>query len=143
RRANGIDDATVSLAMVVQRMVDADVAGVLFTADPITGRRQRTAIDAVRGLGEALVSGRVDPDHYLVDTKRGAVLERRGEILSDAQLREIARVGARVETHFGAPQDIEWARAGSDDVWIVQSRAITTLYPLPAGAPDPDRDLRV
>src|SRR5690348_8074456 len=67
RAANGIDDATVALAVVVQRMVDAAAAGVLFTANPITGTRHRAAVDAVRGLADALVSGAVDPDHYLVD----------------------------------------------------------------------------
>ena len=143
RRANGIEDARVSLAVVVQRMVDADAAGVLFTADPITGRRARAVIDAVRGLGEALVSGRVDPEHYAVDTVRGAVLERRGSILDDARLREIASVGDRIERHYGAPQDIEWAIDRGADLWIVQSRAITTLYPLPPDAPDPSSDLRV
>ncbi len=142
RRANGVDDAHVSLAVVVQRMVDATAAGVLFTADPITGRRGRAAIDAVRGLGEALVSGKVDPDHYLLDTRSGTVLERRGDMLDEARLGELAAVGARIEAHYAAPQDIEWAIQGSD-LWIVQSRAITTLYPLPAGAPDPERDLRV
>jgi phosphohistidine swiveling domain-containing protein len=123
-------------------MVPATIAGVLFTADPITGRRRRAAIDAVRGLGEQLVSGAVNPDHYLVDTTTGAVLERRGDILDDARLREIASMGGRIEEHYGKPQDIEWA---IDDrkLWIVQSRDITTLYPIPGNAQDPDRDLRV
>jgi pyruvate,water dikinase len=122
--------------------VPARVAGVLFTADPITGRRRRAAIDAVRGLGEQLVSGAVNPDHYLLDVGTGAVLERRGDILNDARLREIAAIGARIEAHFGKPQDIEWA-IDDTKLWIVQSRDITTLYPVPASAPDPERDLRV
>lgn len=143
RATHEVDERALRLAVVVQRMVPATIAGVLFTADPITGRRRRAAIDAVRGLGEQLVSGAVNPDHYLVDARTGAVLERRGDILDDARLRELASVGARIEAHFGGrPQDIEWA---IDDrkLWIVQSRDITTLYPLPASAPDPDRDLRV
>src|SRR3989442_11296982 len=123
-------------------MVPAQVAGVLFTADPITGRRRRAAIDAVRGLGEQLVSGAVNPDHYLVDVKTGAVLERRGDIVDDTRLLELAAIGARIEAHYGKPQDIEWAIDG-EKVWIVQSRDITTLYPIPASAPDPERDLRV
>src|SRR5215831_7596834 len=143
RAANGIDDTTLALAVVVQRMVDATVAGVLFTANPITGTRRRAAIDAVRGLADALVSGAVDPDHYLVDARSGRIVDRRGDALDDARLRELAAMGVRVETHYGAPQDIEWAVDHGGKLWLVQSRAITTLYPLPADAPDPDRDLRV
>lgn len=142
RATNAVDERALRLAVVVQRMVPATIAGVLFTADPITGRRRRAAIDAVRGLGEQLVSGAVNPDHYLVDTTTGAVLERRGDILDDAGLREIAAMGARIEAHYGKPQDIEWA-IDEQKLWIVQSRDITTLYPIPASAPDPERDLRV
>lgn len=147
RRANAVDDAGVGLAVVVQRMVDASTAGVLFTADPLTGRRRRAAIDAVAGLGEKLVSGAVDPDHYVVDTAAGAVLERRpvgeGPVISDAELLALCAEGERVERHFGAPQDIEFALDRERRLWLVQSRPITTLYPLPAGAPDPERELRV
>ena len=142
RATHAVDERVLRLAVVVQRMVPATIAGVLFTADPITGRRRRAAIDAVRGLGEQLVSGAVNPDHYLVDTTTGQVLERRGDILDDARLREIAAMGARIESHYGKPQDIEWA-IDDQTLWIVQSRDITTLYPIPANAPDPDRDLRV
>ncbi|HEV8670414.1 MAG TPA: PEP/pyruvate-binding domain-containing protein [Candidatus Limnocylindria bacterium] len=142
RATHEVDETVIRLAVVVQRMVPATIAGVLFTADPITGRRRRAAIDAVRGLGEQLVSGAVNPDHYLVDASTGAVLERRGSILDDARLRELATMGARVEAHFGRPQDIEWA-IDERKLWIVQSRDVTTLYPIPASAPDPDRDLRV
>ena len=142
RATHAVDERALRLAVVVQRMVPATIAGVLFTADPITGRRRRAAIDAVRGLGEQLVSGAVNPDHYLVDTTTGAVLERRGDILDDARLREIAAIGGRIEAHYGKPQDIEWA-IDDQKLWIVQSRDITTLYPIPATAPDPERDLRV
>jgi len=142
RATHEVDEQALRLAVVVQRMVPARIAGVLFTADPITGRRRRAAIDAVRGLGEQLVSGAVNPDHYLVDAGTGAVLERRGDILDDVRLRELAVIGARIEAHFGTPQDVEWA-IDAQKLWIVQSRDITTLYPIPASAPDPDRDLRV
>ena len=143
RATREVDEEALRLAVVVQRMVPATIAGVLFTADPITGRRRRAAIDAVRGLGEQLVSGAVNPDHYLVDASTGAVLERRGEILDDVRLRELAAIGARIEAHFGGrPQDVEWA-IDERKLWIVQSRDITTLYPVPASAPDPNRDLRV
>ncbi|HYY54286.1 MAG TPA: PEP/pyruvate-binding domain-containing protein [Candidatus Dormibacteraeota bacterium] len=141
RRANGIDEASVALAVVVQRMVDAAAAGVLFTADPVTGERRRTAIDAIAGLGDALVSGRVNPDHYVV--RSGAIVDRRGRVLDDASILALAATGERVERHFAAPQDIEFAFDRSGALWLLQSRPITTLYPLPVGAPDPDRDLRV
>jgi len=140
---NGVEVTTVALAVVVQRMVDAAVAGVLFTAHPVTGTRRHTAIDAVRGLADALVSGAVDPGHYLVDARSGRLMDRRGDALDDARLRELTAMGVRVETHYGTPQDIEWAVDHGGKLWLVQSRAITTLYPLPADAPDPDRDLRV
>ena len=143
RAAHAVDLRGLRLAVVVQRMVDATAAGVLFTADPITGRRRRAAIDAVRGLGERLVAGAVNPDHYLVETRDGTVIERRGDILTDPQLRDLAAIGARVEAHFGRPQDIEWAIDPEGKLWLVQSRDITTLYPLPPSQPDPDRDLRV
>ncbi len=143
RQTHDVPTQGLRIAVVVQRMVDAESAGVLFTADPISGRRKRAAIEAVRGLGEQLVSGAVNPDHFLVNTRSGAILERRGEILSDVQLREIAALGARIEDHFGRPQDIEWAIDRAGKLWIVQSRDITTLYPLPPTAPDDENDLRV
>jgi pyruvate,water dikinase len=144
RATHDVDEQAVRLAVVVQRMVEAEVAGVLFTADPLTGTRGRAAIDAVRGLGEKLVSGAVNPDHFLVDTRHAHVLERRGEVLGEARLLELAALGARVESHFGRPQDIEWAIDRDGKLWLVQSRDITTLFPLPKSAPpDPDRELRV
>ena len=143
RQTHDVGVLGLRLAVVVQRMIDATSAGVLFTADPITGRRHRAAIEAVRGLGEQLVSGAVNPDHFFVDTGTGEVLERRGDILSDTQLRELAAVGARIEDHFGRPQDIEWAIDSGAKLWIVQSRDITTLYPIPPTAPRNEDDLRV
>ena len=147
RRANGVDDFSVALAVVIQRMVDAACAGVIFTADPVTGRRTRAVVDAIPGLGEALVSGRVDPDHYAVDTASGQIVERRliskGPVLDDARLREVVAVGRRVAAHFETPQDIEFAVDRGGKLWLVQSRPITTLYPLPYGAPDPSRELLV
>jgi pyruvate,water dikinase len=143
RQTHDVSWQGLRLAVVVQRMVDAETAGVLFTADPITGRRRRTAIEAVRGLGEQLVSGAVNPDHFVVNTRTATVLERRGDLLSDAQLRDLAAVGARIEAHFGRPQDIEWAIDKDGTLWVVQSRDITTLYPLPPDAPEDENDLRV
>jgi rifampicin phosphotransferase len=147
RRAHDVDDTSVSLAVVVQRMVNASAAGVLFTADPVTGRRHRATLDAIADLGESLVSGAVNPDHYLVDTATRSVVERRpvgGQaVLADDELLSLASLGDRVERHFGVPQDIEFALDRERRIWLVQSRPITTLYPLPSDAPDPEHDLRV
>jgi phosphohistidine swiveling domain-containing protein len=169
RASNGIDHRSVSLAVAVQRMVDAEVSGVLFTADPLTGRRRRAVIDASPGLGEAIVSGAVNPDHFVVNTSNGEILERRpgdkrvairaatgggtrrvelegnaDEVcLSDEQVRALAVLGDRVEEHYGAPQDTEWSIDAGGKIWLLQARPITTLFPLPAGAPATGDDLRV
>src|SRR2546427_1257389 len=95
RETHGVDQSTVPLAAVVQRMVDAQSAGVLFTADPITGRRRRAVIDAVRGLGDQLVSGAVNPDHFVVDSRAGTIIGRRGDVLPDEHPRDLAARGAR------------------------------------------------
>src|SRR5439155_12625363 len=105
----GIDPHSVRLAVVVQRMVDARVAGVLFTANPVTGKRRQAVVDATPGLGEALVSGATNPDHFVVDTPTGAIVERRvgdrraeqpepsdAACLSDTQVRALAELGTRV-----------------------------------------------
>ncbi|KJL42563.1 PEP/pyruvate-binding domain-containing protein [Microbacterium trichothecenolyticum] len=151
RAAQGIEGAGVALAVVVQRMVDAESAGVLFTADPVTGRRRQAVLDAARGLGEAVVSGSVDPDHFVVDTATGRILDRRpgGEAdqpasVTDAQVRALAALGDRVERAFGSPQDIEWAIDGDGHAWLTQSRPVTTLFPVPVrDAPRPATDTRV
>lgn len=149
RATQGIDGAGVALAVVVQRMVDARVAGVLFTADPITGRRRQAVIDAAPGLGEAVVSGSVDPDHFVVDTSTGRILRRSvggagTYCLTDGEVRELAEVGDRVEAAFGAPQDIEWAFDAAGELWLTQSRPITTLFPVPVRSkPVAAEDVRV
>jgi pyruvate,water dikinase len=136
RLRNGVDHRKVAMAVVVQRMVDAQAAGVLFTADPTTSNRRVASIEAVPGLGEALVAGRVNPDVFAV--RADAVLARteRQErpVLTDAQAVALAQLGRRIEARFGRPQDIEWCLVG-DAFAIVQTRPITTLFPIPA-APD-------
>jgi pyruvate,water dikinase len=139
RASQRMDGADVALAVVVQRMVDARVAGVLFTADPVTGRRRQAVVDAAPGLGEAVVSGGVDPDHFVVDSATGTILSRSHGAsaqfcLTDGQIRRLATLGERVEAAFGTPQDIEWAFDGSDRLWLTQSRPITTLFPIPVRA---------
>ena len=169
RASLGIDQRSVQLAVVVQRMVESSVSGVLFTANPLTGKRRQAVIDANPGLGEAVVSGATNPDHFVVNTTTAEIVERRigdkrviirgsegggttrtetsdgsGEAcLSDEQVCALAALGAQVEAHYGAPQDIEWAIDPSGKLWLVQSRPITTLYPLPDNAPDTDDVLRV
>jgi phosphohistidine swiveling domain-containing protein len=169
RATNGIDPRGVRLAVVVQRMVDASVAGVLFTANPVTGKRHQAVIDASSGLGEAVVSGAVNPDHFVADTATGKIVERRlgdkrvaivagpeggtqrvelaadkqSASLSDGQILALAELGGRVEEHYGAPQDTEWAIDGDGGIWLLQARPITTLFPLPEDAPTDEEHLRV
>ncbi|GLY93813.1 rifamycin-inactivating phosphotransferase [Actinoplanes sp. NBRC 103695] len=133
RLRNGVDHRTVRMAVVVQRMAVPRVSGVLFTADPVTSNRKIASVDAVPGLGEALVSGLVNADGYQV--RDGGIVSRRvagqGEpTLTDAEVLRLVRLGRRIEAHFGRPQDIEWCLAG-DEFQIVQSRPITTLFPIP------------
>ncbi|MBA2533684.1 MAG: phosphoenolpyruvate synthase, partial [Rubrobacter sp.] len=157
------------LAVAVQRMVDASVAGVLFTANPVTGKRREAVIDASPGLGEAVVSGMVNPDHFVANTAAGEIVERRlgdkrvatmsgsgsgtervelaagddESSLSDDQVLALARLGERVEEYYGSPQDTEWAIEDEGGIWLLQARPITTLFPLPAKAPKDEDDLRV
>ncbi|MFE1166400.1 PEP/pyruvate-binding domain-containing protein [Nocardiopsis sp. NPDC058789] len=129
RRANGIARADVGMAVVVQRMVDSATAGVMFTADPLTGTRTRTVVDAVRGPGTAVVDGSVEPDHYTVDD--GHDPEEVGGCLNRAQVVALAAAGRRLRTLFGSPQDVEWAHDRDGTLWLLQSRPVTTLFPLP------------
>lgn len=130
-----IDSAEIRIAVVVQRMVDAEVAGVMFTADPVNGDRETIMIDASIGLGEAVVSGLVTPDHYVLDDQ-GRIREfhsgdaDRTQRLPDRVIAELARLGLTVAEHFGRPQDIEWAYA-EDQVWLLQARPMTALPPPP------------
>ncbi|MGX1162149.1 pyruvate,water dikinase [Arthrobacter sp. SLBN-100] len=138
RTTNGISHREVGLAVVIQRMVDAATAGVLFTANPVTGTRTESAIDASPGPGQEVVSGAVNPDHFVVETARGRVLQQpkgRAPSLTGAQLRELTSLGDAAQRLFGAPQDVEWVIDGGGKAWLTQSRPITTLYPLPDDDP--------
>ncbi|MDI3210622.1 PEP/pyruvate-binding domain-containing protein [Arthrobacter sp. AL12] len=144
RSANGFSNSDVGLAVVIQAMVDAATAGVLFTANPVTGTRTETVINASPGSGQAVVSGAVNPDQFVLDTAAGAVRLRtpggtvpgRGPVLDEPRLRELTALGDRVQRLLGAPQDIEWAVDTAGRIWLTQSRPITTLYPLPEPAPE-------
>jgi phosphohistidine swiveling domain-containing protein len=152
RARQGIDPSTVSLAVVVQQMVPAEAAGVLFTANPTNGRRGEAVISAAWGLGESVVGGTVNTDDLVVVKADGRVLarttadkavmtsyavdgtaevdvpaeNRRIPVLDDSAAAELTRIGSQIEEHFGAPQDIEWARA-DNSFYVVQSRPITAL----------------
>jgi rifampicin phosphotransferase len=132
RLRNGVDHRKVRMAVVVQQMVFPQAAGILFTTDPVTGNRNVTAVEATPGLGEALVSGFVNADVYKVrkDEIVTKVTRRDQPVLTDAQIVRLTARGRRIEAHFGCPQDIEWCLV-DDDFQIVQSRPITTLFPVP------------
>ena len=114
-------------AVIVQAMVDAEFAGVAFSADPVTGRRDRIVISATAGLGDRLVAGEIDGSTWWIDTTSGRVADASGDdaLLSPAQLQAVAALVQQVEAAFGGPQDIEWAYAG-DRLHLLQARPITS-----------------
>ena len=152
RNRQGFPHDEVDIAVVVQRMVDAEKSGVLFTSHPSTGE-PRAIVEAAWGLGEGVVSGAVSPDNYVVDRSAGEAVEaqvadkktmfvrgtdgatveksvpddrREKQVLSEAELDDLIAVGERVEDHYGEPQDVEWAMRGGD-LYMLQSRPITTI----------------
>ena len=132
RMQNGFDHRKVQLAVVIQKMVSPQVSGILFTADPVTSNRKIVSIDAGSGLGEELVSGKVNPDMYKV--RDGEIIEKKiqqqNQALTDEQIMKLEELCRKIEAHFGCPQDIEWCL--TDNVfYFVQGRPITTLYPIP------------
>jgi len=155
RLQNGFDHRKVHLSVVVQKMVFPQAAGIVFTADPFTSNRKVLSIDASFGLGEALVSGLVNADTYRV--RNGEVIEKKistkklaiyslkdggtkeqeiepekqnRQALTDEQILQLEGIGRKIEAHFGCPQDIEWCLV-DDTFYVVQSRPITTLFPIP------------
>jgi len=155
RMQNGFGHGQVYLSVIIQKMVFPEASGIMFTADPITGSRKVVSIDAGYGLGEALVSGLVSADGYKiredeiiekrVATKTMAIYARseggtetkpihpdqqKSQTLTDEQILQLGRIGRQIEAYYGQPQDIEWCLA-QDNFYIVQSRPITTLFPIP------------
>ena len=154
RKEKGFDSDKVLISVIVQKMVDSDKSGVMFTVDPVTNDRNKISIDAAWGLGEAVVSGQVTPDHYSVDKNSLVVLSKsvsektfmytrdietgktkkvtlseetaRKQVLTDDEIKKLAEFGKKIEEHYNFPQDIEWAIEDSE-IFIVQSRPITTL----------------
>lgn len=135
RDANEIAHESVHMAVVVQRMVDAREAGVLFTANPLTGSRSEMVVDAAPGLGTAVVDGSVDADHYVLGA--GEPAGPADGCLTRDRLDELRAAGERLQRHFGSPQDIEWAYDAEGTLWLLQSRPITTLFPLPPATDRP------
>jgi len=161
RIRNHISHEEAALAVIVQEMIQSEASGVLFTANPLSGLRSETVIDATLGLGEALVSGQVEPDHYVINVldnrivsktlgekkistrgKTGGgveVIEENAEAqqaLSEEDILSIAAVGQQIQKEYNAPQDIEWALANGS-FYILQSRGITSLFPVPEVSLDP------
>jgi len=161
RSRNSIPQEDVALSVIVQIMVQSEASGVLFTANPLTGKRSETAIEATLGLGEALVGGLVEPDHYVVDaisgdlvhkTLGGKALMIRGvagggviteeahaaerQAIPDDVILRLTELGQRVSELYRYPQDIEWAW-GEGQLHLLQSRPITSLYPIPKVPADP------
>lgn len=155
RMQNGFDHQKVFLSVVVQKMIFPQAAGILFTVDPVTSNRKVLSIDASYGLGEALVSGLVNGDiykvregeifHRKISTKKLAIYALKDggtkeqaidiecqnkQVLTDEQILQLEQLGRKIEAHFGCPQDIEWCLA-DETFYMVQSRPITTLYPIP------------
>jgi pyruvate,water dikinase len=155
RIQNGFDHSEVYLSVIVQKMVFPQVSGIMFTADPITSSRKIVSIDASYGLGEALVSGLVSADCYKVQegkiidkriaTKKLAIVgckeggvetiqlnenEQKNQALNEPQILQLEKMGRKIESYFGCPQDIEWCLI-DENIYILQSRPITTLYPIP------------
>jgi pyruvate,water dikinase len=125
-RKGSLDD--LRMAVVVQRMVDPEKSGVLFTVDPVQRRRDRMVIEAIFGLGEQVVSGEKTPDHYVIDREGLSKRERlvHGGVLEPEELARLAEFGRELEDRFGGAQDVEWAIAGGE-FFLLQSRPVTTL----------------
>ena len=168
RCQNNFSHQDVQLSVIVQQMVMAEMSGVLFTSDPLTGHRHTIAIDASFGLGEALVSGLVSPDTYRVDKRNKTIIERQiadkkiaiypekggstrqetlsdtqqsQTVLSDEQILNLTDLGSQVEAHYESPQDIEWAIV-ENKIYLLQARPITSLYPID-GLKSPDDTLHI
>lgn len=140
RHQRGLSHVMPAPAVIVQRMVKAEAAGVAFSADPVSGRRRMAVVSAVRGNGQRLVSGECNGDTWRVD-RDGQIRERRTQscgALSEERVRAVAALARQAARHFGLPQDIEWAFEGGE-LRLLQSRPITTL----AAIPDPDGTVRV
>jgi len=155
REKHGFEHSKVLIAVVVQRMINAEKAGVMFTVHPATGEKEKLVIEAAWGLGEGVVSGSVTPDYYVLDKRTGKVVEKEvakketmfmrsekkgtakvrtpkelvaKQVLSEEELKKLLAIGRKVEEHYGKPQDIEWAIESGSEPYLLQTRPITVLY---------------
>jgi pyruvate,water dikinase len=167
RAERGLPQAEMDIAVVVQRAVPSVRAGVMFTADPASGAQDRIVIEGSFGLGESVVSGQVTPDRYVVEKQTGRVLERRvgrkattiepeaaggthtrtltdaeatAAVLEPSEIVALTTLGEQIQRHYGAPQDTEWAFGPTGDLWMLQSRPITTMPASPAEASESAAD---
>jgi len=166
---NNIDNREVGISVVVQKLINSSKSGVLFTANPITGCRVESLIDAGPGLGEAIVSGITTPDQYIIDMNNDLIIkkyigkertvissindggteskininETNKPVLSDHEIMMVAELGRKIQNYYSSPQDIEWAIDEEGILWVLQSRPITTLFPLPKDVPDSRKEIRV
>lgn len=126
-----LSEDQMKVAVVVQKMVDAQSAGVMFTVNPVSTDRNEVMIESALGLGEKLVQGEIIPDNFIVDKETLEVksrdLQQEKHTLSDEKIKELVELGKKIENHYGKPQDIEWAIDEQNKIWILQSRPITTL----------------
>ncbi|MHC4743313.1 MAG: PEP/pyruvate-binding domain-containing protein, partial [Planctomycetota bacterium] len=132
RCQNGIDHIDVQMAVIVQKMVDADVSGIIFTADPLTGNEDKIVIEAARGLGEHIVQGKVPPDRCVVEKSSLKINEYKpagpnaAPCMDRTTVKRLARLALKVESYFSVPQDIEWS-IKDRNIWLLQTRPITAL----------------
>lgn len=130
RKKNNVSELGLSMAVVVQKMIDPDFAGVGFSVDPISKSEHMVLMEAARGVGEHVVSGSTIPDTYMHDTKTNEIKKRLSgdeQIMEDAQIRELSKIIKAIESYYEYPQDVEWAMDENGKFWILQSRPITTL----------------
>lgn len=126
-----LSEDQLKVAVVIQKMVDAKAAGVMFTVNPVSQDKNEVMIESILGLGEQLVQGSVTPDNFIIDKQtleiKSRDLQQDKQTVSDENIKKLVELGKEIEGHYGSPQDIEWAIDNANKIWILQSRPITTL----------------
>ena len=126
-----LTEEQLKVAVVIQKMVNAKSAGVMFTVNPVSEDKNEIMIESTLGLGEKLVQGEVTPDNFIVNKQtleiKSKDLQQGEQTISDEDIKKLVELGKKIEIHYGKPQDIEWAIDQENKIWILQSRPITTL----------------
>lgn len=127
-----LSEDQLKVAVIVQAMIDAKAAGVMFTVNPVSKDQNEIVIESVFGLGEQLVQGLITPDNFIVnkqtlEIKAKDLQQENNQTISDENIKNLVELGKKIEAHYGSPQDIEWAVDDNGKIWILQSRPITTL----------------